>query len=317
MLRFSALWMLPCVLGAGAVLAAETESASWQAKWKAELEAHRQTREQNLRKPSGWLSLVGLHWLEGERQRIGMAADNDIVLAAGPAHLGIVRREQGQVWLEPAAEAGVRVDGQVLQAPIQLQPDISGQATEILFADGNSGLSLIQRADRQALRVRDANAATRLEFSGLDFYPPDPAWRISARFEPHPEGKTIEIANVINQLEASPNPGVLVFELEGRTHRLEALEGGDDGSLFVIFADRTAGRETYGGGRFLSVPAPVQGRVVLDFNRAYNPPCAFTPYSTCPLPPPENRLNLPVRAGEKKPSAEIVRNAPTAQGEAS
>jgi uncharacterized protein (DUF1684 family) len=148
------------------------------------------------------------------------------------------------------------------------------------------------------LRVRDARARTRTGFVGIENFPIDVGWRYDARFEPHPPGKTIEIANVIGQLDAMPNPGAVVFERDGQTFRLEAVDDGD-GTLFLIFADRTNGKQTYGAGRFLYADAPVEGRTVVDFNRAYNPPCAFNAYSTCPLPPPENRLDLAVTAGEK------------------
>ncbi len=124
-------------------------------------------------------------------------------------------------------------------------------------------------------------------------------WRLEARFVPHDPPRKVEIPTVLGTTSEQVSPGEVVFEAAGETYRLEALEGGDDGELFLIFGDRTNGEETYGGGRFLYTEAPGDGRVVVDFNKAYSPPCVFSPYATCPLPPPQNRLPIPVRAGEK------------------
>ena len=266
----------------------------------AEIARQRQAREEGLRQPLGWLSLVGLHWIEAGSHRVGSAPDSDIVLAVGPGHLGEIHLKDGVVTLALEQAEDVAVDGVPAAAgEIALRPDTQGSPTQITFDQGVAGFNLIERGGRFALRVRDARAQTRTRFSGLDFYPADPAWRIDARFEPHPEGRTLDIANAIGQLAPEPNPGAVVFEREGKTYRIEALAN-PDGSLFLIFADRTSGRETYGAGRFLDTPAPRDGRVTVDFNLAYNPPCAFNAFSTCPLPPPENRLKLAVQAGEKK-----------------
>ncbi|MCX7555475.1 DUF1684 domain-containing protein [Xanthomonadaceae bacterium JHOS43] len=263
------------------------------------VERQRQAREAGLKRPLGWLSLVGLHWIEPGRHALGSSTDNGIVLAVGPARLGTVVLADDTVTLEPVESAMFLVDGAVAEGAFVLKPDSSGAPTQVTFDEGRSGFNLIERDGRFALRVRDSQARALREFSGLDFYPVDADWRAEARFEPHAEGSTIEIANVINQLQPMPNPGALVFERDGRTHRIEAI-GNDDGSLSLIFADRTSGRETYGAGRFLDTAAPRDGVVTVDFNLAYNPPCAFNDYSTCPLPPPENRLDLAVTAGEKK-----------------
>lgn len=266
----------------------------------AEVAQQRQAREEGLRQLLGWLSLVGLHWIEPGSHRVGAASDSDIVLAVGPEHLGEIRLSEGVVTLVLAHAKGVEIDGvPAAVGELALRPDSHGEPTQVTFDGGAAGFNLIERDGRFALRVRDAKARTRTAFAGLDYFDTDPAWRIEARFEPHPEGATIEIANVIGQLSPEPNPGAVVFEREGKTYRIEALAN-SDGSLFLIFADRTSGRETYGAGRFLDTPVPKDGRVLVDFNLAYSPPCAFNAFSTCPLPPPENRLDLAVRAGEKK-----------------
>jgi uncharacterized protein len=179
-----------------------------------------------------------------------------------------------------------------------LAVDTSGAPTLVRF--GNANFQVIERSGRYGLRVKDNDAATRKAFPGhMDNWPIDPAWRIEAKFEPHPPGTTIEIASIINTLDPMPNPGAVVFEKDGKTYRLEAVDEGD-GQLFLIFADRTSGKETYGAGRFLYAAPAVDGKTIVDFNKSYNPPCVFTPYATCPLAPPENRLDLAVTAGEKK-----------------
>jgi uncharacterized protein (DUF1684 family) len=258
--------------------------------WRAE-------RVERLRKPDGWLSLVGLHWLSPGAQRVGSAADNDVVLAVGPAHLGTITLDTTRVTLALADGAKATIgDGSARSG--ELMADSAGSPTLVAFERG--GFNVIERSGRFGLRVRDPEAKTRAGFVGIDYFDVDPAWRFEARFEAHPPGRTIDIASVINTLEPMKNPGVVVFEKDGREYRLEALDDTGDGQLFLIFADRTSGKTTYGPGRFLYAPPPVDGRTVVDFNRSYNPPCAFNAYSTCPLPPPENRLDLVIEAGEKK-----------------
>jgi uncharacterized protein (DUF1684 family) len=156
------------------------------------------------------------------------------------------------------------------------------------------------RGGRHAIRLRDPNAAARRNFHGIDTYPIDLAYRVTARFEPYAPPKKVPIANVIGTVDTMLSPGALVFQLGSRELRLDPLlEEPDATSLFLIFKDETSGSETYGAGRFLYTDLPVDGRVVVDFNRAYNPPCVFTEFATCPLPPPQNDLEAAVRAGEK------------------
>ena len=167
------------------------------------------------------------------------------------------------------------------------------------FDDGKGLMTLLRRGDRDALRIKHADAPTRLQFAGLQYWPADPSWRIEARFLPHPPGRTLPIGDIVGTQSDSPNPGAVEFERDGRSFRLEAL--GEPGrELFFVLADRTSGKETYGAARFLYADMPKDGKLVVDFNKAYNPPCAFTGYATCPLAPPENRLDLRVTAGEKK-----------------
>jgi len=265
----------------------------------AEVEAWRSMRLERLQAPTGWLSLVGLHWIEPGTHRIGSAADNDIVLATGPAQLGVVRLDEAGVHFTPAEGVGVTANNAAVAGETAVPADSSGGPMHIDFNDGQASFQVIERGGRYGLRVRDAQAPTRTGFRGIEQYPIDAGWRFDARFEPNPDGTTIDIVNVLGMTDAMPNPGALVFERDGKPYRLQAVDEGGD-QLFVIFADRTNRKDTYGAGRFVYVDRPVDGRTVLDFNYAYNPPCAFTAYSTCPLPPPENRLDLEVTAGEKR-----------------
>jgi uncharacterized protein (DUF1684 family) len=288
--------MLPNLLMLAMLATAPTPAPAAPVDPVADVEAWRAARVARLEAPDSWLTLVGLHWVEEGTHAIGSGKDNDIVLNTGPAKLGTLVREGGEVSLALADGVDASIGDTNARNGV-LAADVSGKPTLVRF--GNSNFMVIERSGRLALRVRDNDAATRKAFPGrMDNYAIDPAWRIEARFEPHPPGTTIEIANIINTLEPMPNPGAVVFEKDGRTHRIEAVDEGD-GQLFLIFADRTSGKETYGAGRFLYAAPAVDGRTIVDFNKAYNPPCVFTPYATCPLAPPENRLDLAVTAGEK------------------
>jgi len=281
---------LATAIVAGTAIAATTA-------YPDEIKTWREQRTERLTAPEGWLSLVGLHWLDKGTHSIGSAADNDIVLSIGPPKLGSVTLDGAIVTL--ALAEGVEASiGDTAARTAPLVADSSGSPTVVRI--GQTSFSLIERSGRYGLRVRDPQAKSRSGFVGIDYFEIDPAWRFEARFEAHPAGRTIDIVNVLDMLEPTKNPGVVVFEKNGKQYRLEALDDTGDGQLFLIFADRTNGKTTYGPGRFLYAPPPVDGKTVVDFNRAYNPPCAFSAYSTCPLPPPENRLDVAVQAGEKK-----------------
>ena len=292
--------LLACLLAASSVPAMASEPVD-PAKHAAEVEAWHAKRIERLTTPTGWLSLVGLHWVEQGQHTVGSAAQNDIVLNTGPERLGLIERDGDSVHFtaEPAAGVGYTP---AAKGRVALVADSQGEPTVVDFNQGEASFVLIERGGRFGLRVRDAKAPTRVGFSAIERFPVDPAARVEARFIAHPPGRTIEIASVINTLEPMANPGVLEFELNGQVHRLEAiLELPDDDSYFIIFADRSNREQTYGAGRFVYTEGfPVDGRVVLDFNKAYNPPCALNAFSTCPLPPPENRMDTAVFAGEKR-----------------
>jgi len=265
----------------------------------ADNQVWRDERLAELRKPDGWTTLVGLHWLELKAHYVGSGSTSGIRLAVGPEKMGMVQVVGDQVWFIPEHGVALTADGQPVKGKLRFFSDRDETPTVIGFDDGKGLLTLIQRGDRRALRVRHADAATHTGFTGLKYWPADPSWRIQARFVPHDVGKTMPVVDITGISTEQPNAGSIEFERNGQTYRLEAI--GEPGrELFVVFADRTSGHASYAAGRFLDVDAPdAQGHVVLDFNRAYNPPCVFTPFATCPLPPPENRLDLPVEAGEQ------------------
>ncbi|HHW4678317.1 MAG TPA: DUF1684 domain-containing protein [Xylella sp.] len=261
--------------------------------------AWREHRQRELRKPDGWMSLIGLHWLGPKAHYIGSSPDNGIRLAMGPPDMGMIEREGDVVWLTPKFGVPLTVDGQPLHDRVRMFSDHDRTPTTIGFDDGKGWLTLIRRGDRFALRVRHANAPSRLHFTGLQYWPADPAWRISAHYLPNKAGATLSIFDIVGVTTDVPDAGVIEFEHFGRTYRLQAIRAPKH-PLLVMFADHTNGHGSYPAGRFLEVGSPdTQGRVVLDFNRAYNPPSAFTLFTTCLLAPSENRLNLAVTAGEK------------------
>lgn len=269
------------------------------AAFAAEQDAWRAERHASLAEPGGWTSLIGLFWIELDAHYIGSSRDSGMRLALGPPRMGLVKRTGGRLFFTPERGVDLSVDGAPLRRRIELHDDRSETPTRIDFDGGLGQLTVIERAGRRALRVRHDEAPSRLAFTGIDYWPADASWRIEGRFVPHPPGQALEVASIVGGTESVANPGVVEFDRDGVAYRLEALDNGG-GGLFLILADRTSGHTSYGAGRYLDAQAPdADGRVVLDFNRAYNPPCAFTNYATCPLPPRDNRLDLAITAGEK------------------
>ncbi|HET7931247.1 MAG TPA: DUF1684 domain-containing protein [Rhodanobacteraceae bacterium] len=269
--------------------------------YRHEIERWHAGRIERLTAPDGWLSLVGLEWLHPGSNRIGSAAGNDIVLANAPAHLGTVEWARDgtlTIILDPAS--GATIDGKpgLLRAP--LVDDTHPAPTVVAF--GTVSFILLERSGRKGLRVRDSAAPTRTHFKGIERFPIDPEWRIEAEWHPlHPPFQ-LATSTVIGTIENYPAPGMATFHHNGmRLTLYPVLETPDATQLFVFFADLTSGAETHGAARFLYADIPEGDRIVLDFNKAYNPPCAFTPHATCPLAPPENRLGIRVLAGERKP----------------
>ena len=274
--------------------------------WEEEVATWKKTRFERLQRPDGWLTLVGLGWLKEGDNSIGSDPKSAVHLPAGkaPARLGTLRLSGTgtQRKLEFLAEKGVAVTHEgapVTTLALIADADAKAGDEPTLLAHGSLSFFAIRRGDRLGVRVKDSEAPTLKAFHGLDYFPLDRKWRIEARFEAAAVAREIPIPNALGFDEPILSPGYVVFEVGGQEHRLLALDDTGDGRLFLVFGDQTNGRETYGGGRFLYTDPPQDGKVVLEFNRSYNPPCVFTPYATCPLPPRENRLPLRIEAGEK------------------
>ncbi|HUP60007.1 MAG TPA: DUF1684 domain-containing protein [Thermoanaerobaculia bacterium] len=250
---------------------------------EAEIVKWRENRITRLKAEDGWLSLVGLHWLrEGENTPIPGVAIN---------------LKDGKATLRPSAP--MTIDGKPVTAPVQLNDD-SAENGPAIVQMGTKRFNVIKRGPRFALRVKDSQAETRTQFAGIESYPIDPKWRVEARLEPYSPPKKIPILDVTGMMSDSTSPGALVFTIDGKEHRLDPILEEEGGDYFIIFKDETSRSETYPAGRYLyAKPADANGKVIVDFNKAYNPPCAFTPFATCPLPPAQNRLPVRVEAGEK------------------
>jgi uncharacterized protein (DUF1684 family) len=251
---------------------------------EAEILKWRENRLTRLKAEDGWLSLVGLHWLrEGENTPIPGVA---------------ITLKEGKATLKPSAP--MTIDGQPVATPVQLNDD-SAENGPAIVQMGTKRFNVIKRGPRFALRVKDSQAETRTQFVGLESYPIDPKWRVEARLEPYNPPKKIPILDITGMMSDSTSPGALVFTIDGKEYRLDPIVEEEGGDYFIIFKDETSRSETYPAGRYLyAKPADANGKVIVDFNKAYNPPCAFTPFATCPLPPAQNRLPVRVEAGEKK-----------------
>ena len=265
-------------------------------KWDAE-------RIAALKQPDGWLNLEGLFWLKKGVNSFGSSKESELVYdnAAFPKHLGDFIYEDGKVyWKDAATEkitikdnAGLVVaNAETLNLLTATEGNYISQWKDFLWV-------VIKREDKVGVRFRNLKAKTLLEFKGIERFPVDPKWRVKAKVIPQNQNPLM-IMNVLGQNTAQKHGGQLVFEIEGKTYRLDAIDEGGV-MLFVTFADATSGKTTYGSGRFIELDKPdADGYTYIDFNKAYNPPCAFTEFATCPLPPPQNRLSIAIPAGEKK-----------------
>jgi hypothetical protein len=281
------------VLAASALLGAGPAAPSY----RESIQEWRRERERKLRAEDGWLAVAGLFWLREGDNPLGTDKANAIVLPPGsaPARAGTVTLRGGRVvfHLDPAAHATFA--GQPVSER-ELKPD-----SDDVVRLGRLRLSVIERSGRHGLRVRDPDHPRRLSFPGLAWYPVDASYRVRGRFVPAPSPRKLGVANVLGDLIEMPSPGDVEFTLRGQALRLTPVLEEDSPQLFFIFRDTTAGRSTYPAGRYFYADPPQDGAVTLDFNKAYSPPCAFTDFATCPLPPPGNRLPLAVEAGEKRP----------------
>ncbi len=264
--------------------------------YQVSVEAWRRQYEEELRAPQGWLSVAGLFWLQEGANRIGSDPQSDIVLPqSAPRFAGAFEFHNGKTRLQAAPGAHFLVNGKPYYGQL-LQPDTSEHPDVINL--GALSLSVIQRGSRTGIRLRDPDSDARRHFSGLQWFPIDERYRITARWHPHNPPHKIQITNILGMTDEETTPGYAEFELGGHTWRLEPTI--EDNQLFFTFKDLTAGRETYPSGRFLKSDMPKNGAVTLDFNKAYNPPCAFTSFATCPLPPKQNNIGVAISAGARR-----------------
>jgi len=263
----------------------------------------RAERAKELTTPYGWFSLVALNWLKPGTTTVGSAKDNSVVIAGAPAHLMTLEQTGGKVKLLVSDSSltlhGFRVTGSAAGTEIGVDEDDSAALTS-----GSLRMWAIQRGERRYLRVKDSNAPGLKSFHGLNWYAPAKQYRVEARWIPYTSPHTLKVTNKLGQVTPVQVPGYVEFELDGTKQTLVPMEASKDG-LFFVFRDLTARTTTDGGGRFLSTDAPSAGvdkpgSVTIDFNEAVNPPCAYSPYATCPLASPENRLTVSVAAGEKR-----------------
>jgi hypothetical protein len=264
--------------------------------YRAQVETYRQGREGRINSSTGATALVGLHWLSVGDHTVGRSASNDVVLTgpSAPATLGTIRVRADGATLRVAPDVQARVKDQVVTS-VELVP---AQDTQVTV--GAMTMTLIRRARGLALRVWDADAPARRAFRGLVWYPVDPVWNIDALFEPHVPAPKVAVLDVLGEVVNMTNPGAAVFTVGGKQYRLEALVDPDNANaLFFPFKDATNTTSTYRAGRYFYVDPPKNGRVHLDFNYALNPPCAFSDFTTCPVPPSSNRLSVAITAGEQ------------------
>ncbi len=288
--------MLRTVLTLSFTISLATAFSQASPAYKAELDAWHEKRVRELKAENGWLNLAGLFWLHEGRNSFGSGKNNELVFPTGKIaeQAGYFERKGNEVNMVVTADNDVAVDGRPTRASLIYRP---GQTGTVIVSRGSLRWNIIQREDRLGIRLRDLKSARLDSFTRIHRFPADSNWRTTARLETSAIQKTIPITNVLGQTTQQPSPGKLVFTLQGKTWSLDALEEGDE--LFIIFGDGTNGDETYPSGRFVYAKKPgPDGTTLLDFNKAYNPPCAFTPFATCPLPPRQNQLPILVTAGE-------------------
>ncbi|AEE52000.1 DUF1684 domain-containing protein [Haliscomenobacter hydrossis] len=267
-------------------------------KYVEEIKIWHKARIESLKKEDGWLNLAGLYWLKPGSNTFGDAADNQIVFPKGKsaARLGRLILENGEVWVETTPGEEIWQGDQPIE---KLKIFSAGNPDPLLLRHRSLRWYVIKRGDKYGIRLRDLEHPALTSFKGIDAYPIDAKWKVEAKLETFPEERKIPITDVLGQTSMQVSPGTLVFTLKGKEHRLDAVESGDE--LFILFADKTNQKHTYQSGRFLYAKKPAAGgKTTLDFNKAYNPPCAFTEFATCPLPPPQNTLSIAVSAGEKR-----------------
>jgi len=268
---------------------------------KKEIQEWQQKRLARLTRDDGWLTLCGLFWLKEGENTFGSDSTNTIIFPPGkaPKIAGSLRLDHGNVMLQAKPGADVRWNDSLITA-IEMKSDADTSGPTIVHI-GTVSIYVIKRGDQLGVRMKDKESYARTHFKGLEYFPTDPKWRFEAKFEPYTPPKILPIATMINTVDTNLCPGALVFEVDGKEHRLDVVvEQGSEDQFFIMFTDETSGKETYSNGRQLYTTLPDSNKtVVLDFNKAYNWPCVFTVFATCPIPPRQNRLPFRVEAGEK------------------
>lgn len=265
----------------------------------------RMANETKLKSPTGWLALTGHYWLDDSVSSIGKGPDSVVQIPAEVSEPVDAKLETGagQVVLTQASDSQILVDGQHRERTSlsinRTELDADSTNTMTIGAHLHLHLQLVQRSGRLAVRVRDANSASIRQFRGKNWFAVDEKFRVKARFVPYDEEHAIRIVNIRGEETEMRVVGYATFEVDDKVYRLDALTEGP-GDLFFVFKDKTCGKESYAPGRFLNVERPSKADFILDFNKAYNPPCAFSPHTLCPLPPSQNHLDIEIRAGEKK-----------------
>ena len=261
-----------------------------------DIEQWHQKRIERLKNENGWLTLVGLYWLKEGVNSFGSNKNSDIVFPENaPQSIGKIILKDSIITLKVKKGVNVINEGQPINE-IKLEHDLTGNPS--ILDLGSLRWYIIKRGDRYGIRLRDINAPLRNEFDGIERFPVNEDWEITASFEAYDPPKVISLPTQIGTVEEEPSPGAVVFEKDGQTYRIDAVDTGK--RLWLIFADETSGKETYGAARYLYIDKPDStGKTIVDFNLAYNPPCVFTKYATCSFPPKQNFLKLKITAGEK------------------
>ena len=282
------------LLCATTVMTAATVSGYQQSirEWQRE-------RLAKLKADNGWLTVAGLFWLHEGDNPAGNDPQAIVQLPDGDKSIGSFRFTDGKVSFVPTnGIGGLALNGSPITAAVAaMQSDENGAKPDVLTYRDLS-FFVIKRGERHAIRMRDKNSSMRREFTSLHYFPVREDLRFDAKFVSYPEPKMVSVPNILNEVEPQKSIGYAVFTYQGQEYKLEPVI--EDDQLFYIFKYKTAGKETYPSGRFVYSEFPKDGHVVLDFNKAYNPPCAFTPFATCPLPPKQNRLDVRLEAGELK-----------------
>jgi uncharacterized protein len=282
-----------------AIILASLSSARAEADYVKAVEKWRSEQEINLKKEAGWLTVAGLFWLKEGINTVGAGPNFDVRLTDNfkQGKLGEIDFRNGVASLKVEDGVETQSEGKGIVTTIQLVSDEKGKPTEI--RTGSQMFYLIKREDRFGIRLKDSNSEARRNFKGRHWFPVDESYKVTARLEAFPEPKEVTVPNVLGGHFKMKSPGILKFTLKGKEYSLQPVDEGD-GTLFIIFRDRSSLSETYTSGRFLYADKPVNGEAVLDFNKAENPPCAFTSFATCPLPPKQNILDVEINVGEKR-----------------